>query len=171
MLIEALTTRKTVTVGEKLIVPYRLAEVRHSRGFGTILGLFSCGRARIEHSQTKMFWVFLRENWVLTFTFHLYLIAPFDITWQESLSPLWVFRFCWKTCQLSPPGCLGKNYFTLKLFKLTFEWDESPLMFVSSCWFLISEYKMREICFLKIFLNRWRLLRVFHPRSQNLLSL
>lgn len=27
MLFEALTTRKTVTVGEKLIVPYRLAEV------------------------------------------------------------------------------------------------------------------------------------------------
>lgn len=28
MLFEALTTRKTVTVGEKLIVPYKLAEVR-----------------------------------------------------------------------------------------------------------------------------------------------
>lgn len=28
MLIEALTTRKTVTVGERLIVPYKLAEVR-----------------------------------------------------------------------------------------------------------------------------------------------
>ncbi len=27
MLFEALTTRKTVTVGEKLIVPYKLAEV------------------------------------------------------------------------------------------------------------------------------------------------
>ena len=27
MLLEALTTRKTVTVGEKLIVPYRLSEV------------------------------------------------------------------------------------------------------------------------------------------------
>lgn len=27
MLFEALTTRKTVTVGEKLIVPYRLSEV------------------------------------------------------------------------------------------------------------------------------------------------
>ncbi len=33
MLFEALTTRKTVTVGEKLIVPYKLSEVR----------LFSCG--------------------------------------------------------------------------------------------------------------------------------
>lgn len=32
MLFEALTTRKTITVGEKLIVPYKLAEVR----------LFSC---------------------------------------------------------------------------------------------------------------------------------
>lgn len=30
MLFEALTTRKTVTVGEKLIVPYKLAEVSHS---------------------------------------------------------------------------------------------------------------------------------------------
>ena len=29
MLFEALTTRKTVTVGERLIVPYKLAEVRH----------------------------------------------------------------------------------------------------------------------------------------------
>lgn len=28
MLFEALTTRKTVTVGEKLIVPYKLSEVR-----------------------------------------------------------------------------------------------------------------------------------------------
>lgn len=28
MLFEALTTRKTVTVGERLIVPYKLAEVR-----------------------------------------------------------------------------------------------------------------------------------------------
>lgn len=28
MLFEALTTRKTVTVGEKLIVPYKLPEVR-----------------------------------------------------------------------------------------------------------------------------------------------
>lgn len=27
MLLEALTTRKTVTVGERLIVPYKLAEV------------------------------------------------------------------------------------------------------------------------------------------------
>lgn len=27
MLFEALTTRKTVTVGEKLIVPYKLSEV------------------------------------------------------------------------------------------------------------------------------------------------
>lgn len=32
MLFEALTTRKTITVGEKLIVPYKLSEVR----------LFSC---------------------------------------------------------------------------------------------------------------------------------
>lgn len=28
MLFEALVTRKTVTVGEKLILPYKLAEVR-----------------------------------------------------------------------------------------------------------------------------------------------
>lgn len=31
MLFEALTTRKTVTVGEKLIVPYKLSEVSCSR--------------------------------------------------------------------------------------------------------------------------------------------
>lgn len=31
MLFEALTTRKTVTVGERLIVPYKLAEVRETR--------------------------------------------------------------------------------------------------------------------------------------------
>lgn len=30
MLFEALTTRKTVTVGEKLIVPYKLSEVSSS---------------------------------------------------------------------------------------------------------------------------------------------
>lgn len=30
MLFEALTTRKTVTVGERLIVPYKLSEVRLS---------------------------------------------------------------------------------------------------------------------------------------------
>lgn len=28
MLLDALTTRKTMTVGERLIVPYKLAEVR-----------------------------------------------------------------------------------------------------------------------------------------------
>jgi hypothetical protein len=28
VLLEALTTRKTVTVGDRLIVPYKLAEVR-----------------------------------------------------------------------------------------------------------------------------------------------
>lgn len=39
MLFEALTTRKTVTVGERLIVPYKLAEVllvlylRHLQGW------------------------------------------------------------------------------------------------------------------------------------------
>lgn len=31
MLFEALTTRKTMTVGERLIVPYKLAEVRPSQ--------------------------------------------------------------------------------------------------------------------------------------------
>lgn len=36
MLIEALTTRKTITVGEKLIVPYKLAEVRIPQVVSTI---------------------------------------------------------------------------------------------------------------------------------------
>lgn len=37
MLFEALTTRKTVTVGERLIVPYKLAEVRLKTHFNTPL--------------------------------------------------------------------------------------------------------------------------------------
>ncbi|XP_016350225.1 unconventional myosin-IXAb [Sinocyclocheilus anshuiensis] len=39
MLFEALTTRKTVTVGERLIVPYKLAEVRCRGGFCEVCGL------------------------------------------------------------------------------------------------------------------------------------
>lgn len=34
MLFEALTTRKTVTVGERLIVPYKLSEVRSQLNTG-----------------------------------------------------------------------------------------------------------------------------------------
>lgn len=37
MLFEALTTRKTVTVGERLIVPYKLAEVRIKYLFTAVL--------------------------------------------------------------------------------------------------------------------------------------
>lgn len=40
-LFEALTTRKTVTVGEKLIVPYKLAEVRTRQAQAFPLYLFT----------------------------------------------------------------------------------------------------------------------------------
>lgn len=45
MLFEALTTRKTVTVGEKLIVPYKLSEVT--------LRLQRQSRASVEKEQTE----------------------------------------------------------------------------------------------------------------------
>lgn len=44
MLFEALTTRKTVTVGEKLIVPYKLSEVR----------LFSCA-ANVKYQTSEQY--------------------------------------------------------------------------------------------------------------------
>lgn len=48
MLFEALTTRKTVTVGEKLIVPYKLSEVSSSdlrqewRKNNQVLDIYEC---------------------------------------------------------------------------------------------------------------------------------
>lgn len=58
MLFEALTTRKTVTVGEKLIVPYKLAEVRKKYIF--ILSFKSINL--IDVTRMKSFWIMLDKR-------------------------------------------------------------------------------------------------------------
>lgn len=58
MLFEALTTRKTVTVGEKLIVPYKLAEVRI---FLFFIWSFKCINL-IDVTRMKAFWIMLDKR-------------------------------------------------------------------------------------------------------------
>lgn len=60
MLLEALTTRKTVTVGERLIVPYKLAEVTHTHTYPNSLltALVTCKthtpKTVFSHFQTQV---------------------------------------------------------------------------------------------------------------------
>ncbi len=58
MLFEALTTRKTVTVGEKLIVPYKLAEVRKEN---ILILSFKCINL-IDVTRMKSFWIMLDKR-------------------------------------------------------------------------------------------------------------
>lgn len=56
MLFEALTTRKTVTVGEKLIVPYKLSEVRlFSIEYQTLCAIWKIMKLKCKYREDTNF--------------------------------------------------------------------------------------------------------------------